>query len=31
MTLLWENLKRSSTALVLGSIRIIVKLAKEKE
>lgn len=31
MTILWEKLKHSSTPLVLGSIRIILKLAKEKE
>ena len=31
MNVLWDKLKSSSTPLVLGSIKIILKLAKEKE
>jgi hypothetical protein len=30
MSVLWEKLKHSSTPLVLGSIRIIIRLAKER-
>jgi hypothetical protein len=31
MTTLWEKLKQSSAALVLSSIRVIIKLAKGKK
>lgn len=31
MSILWDKLKQSSTPMVLGSVRIIIKLAKEKE
>jgi hypothetical protein len=31
MGILWEKLKHSSTPLVLGSIKIILKLTEKKE